>query len=92
MSAAEQDRSSLSDLVVMGEDDRSGGLAQLVRAGVSYAPGPGFDSLIRHSPERTADLGALIVAAGPTDLGAWSHPAVASRWQRSVHSGVTCVR
>jgi mannose-6-phosphate isomerase len=26
----------------------SGGLAQLVRAGVSYAPGPGFESLIRH--------------------------------------------
>ena len=26
-----------------------GGLAQLVRAGVSYAPGPGFESLIRHS-------------------------------------------
>ena len=27
---------------------RAGGLAQLVRAGVSYAPGPGFESLIRH--------------------------------------------
>src|SRR4029079_1188789 len=25
-----------------------GGLAQLVRAGVSYAPGPGFESLSRH--------------------------------------------
>ena len=27
----------------------SGGLAQLVRAGVSYAPGPGFESLSRHT-------------------------------------------
>ena len=26
-----------------------GGVAQLARAGVSYAPGRGFDSLLRHS-------------------------------------------
>gem|GEM_PF-5463335 len=30
----------------------SGGLAQMVRAGVSYALGPGFESLIRHYPFR----------------------------------------
>src|SRR5262245_37953078 len=44
----------------------SGGLAQLVRAGVSYAPGPGFESLSRHQVgsrskkwDRIADATAL---------------------------------
>ena len=32
----------------LGEGSLLGGLAQLVRAGVSYAPGPGFESLSRH--------------------------------------------
>ena len=32
--------------------NRKGGLAQLVRAGVSYAPGPGFESLSRHEKQK----------------------------------------
>jgi mannose-6-phosphate isomerase len=32
-----------------------GGLAQLVRAGVSYAPGPGFESLIRHDRNKNTE-------------------------------------